>query len=220
MRFPVKRVGAWDFAECVYAQTRADVAPLRKWSDCISTDGNPLKFDAAEYGDLAQQRWIESLEKGRVAKSLDEVRIFKKDNPHSEVRVLLLARAAWFRSGVPMGLCLLRRTWCNNLCLEYLAAHPLATDDHISGIGSGLLYEAICFARSLRVRDLWGEATALSRGFYENVFDLAEVRDLFCASKRRRLYFQNQCDRKWEEVAIRARRLPGDLKCPPNVPKT
>jgi len=78
-------------------------------------------------------------------------------------------------------ICLLRRTWCGNACIDYLTATQdfLASDPNVSYkmIGLNTLMAALKVARLLKCSKLWLETASDSAGFYESVLD-AQVSDL------------------------------------------
>jgi hypothetical protein len=122
----------------------------------------------------------------------------------TEVAGLILLKCDWFPYSEVIGLCHFRRTWCNNLVLDYLAVHPrtLGFDVHpqskVKGIGSALL----CFLSRIAVANscdlIWGEATHISHGFYEKLFNLEAVKDLFLVPRANFLVCAN-LPKDWQQ---------------------
>lgn len=111
----------------------------------------------------------------------------------------MLLKCEWFPDSKIIGLCHFRRTWCNNIVLDYLAKHPLTLGNvrdeqyKVKGIGPALL----CFLSRIAIDhacdQIWGEATSSSSDFYRRFFELDQVKDLFviprdnvakCASRK------------------------------------
>lgn len=73
------------------------------------------------------------------------------------------------------GVCLFRRTWCNNIFIDFLARHPL---NPIKGAGSALLWYIARVASAINADAIWGETTQNSVEYYAQVFGKQDMRDL------------------------------------------
>jgi hypothetical protein len=168
-----------------------DARRVREWNDYVrSEEANPRVLDALELADLALRRWREAKARRRAARSLEEIKDFIVNESKAEVAALLVARPLWMKSRkfAVLGLCHFRRTWCNNICLDYLAAHPLIvrrphepTKDlpkAIRGVGLALFYYMCLLARELGSQTIWGEATQNSAPIYRRWFQRNDISDL------------------------------------------
>lgn len=99
------------------------------------------------------------------------------------------------------GLCLFRRTWCNNVAVNYLAAHPreiVSEQGRFKGLGSCLLWYVTEFAEALQAESLWLEATQNSAPAYEQIFELENVRDLVFLNSAQYTSFRNSMQQRQE----------------------
>ena len=91
---------------------------------------------------------------------------------HCERLALLTVRAEWYTSSI-LGFALVRRTWMNNLFIDFLATHPAEKiKAEVGGIGSQLIFGAAKFAEAISAHQLIFETTNSSIGFYKRVFKL------------------------------------------------
>ena len=137
--------------------------------------------DAGEFAALAAKRWFYYTREGATVASLDDLRAAVARNERAELAFLLVASAAWAKRYKFLALAYCRRTWCHHLVLDFLAVRPGVSFSNrpIRGIGTGILASLMRLADSLGMETMWGEATASSAPFYENVLRRRTVRDLF-----------------------------------------
>jgi hypothetical protein len=169
-----------------FAKQRDDQL-YRRWLKSAKLGSNPNVIDSAELATLAFRRWREALAKKRVANCIQDVVDFIRDNPHSEVSVLVLIKAPWLRNKKPVGLCHVRRTWCNNIYIDFLTVHPavLAIPRRkVPGVGTALLYFVSCLAKEINAETIWGEATQNSVEFYRKLFNKPSTKDLIFLERR------------------------------------
>lgn len=95
--------------------------------------------------------------------------------------------ANWYPHGTLLGFTLVRRTWCNHLAVDYLAAHPriASVEKDVNGVGLALLTTVATLAKKINAPTIWLETTAESRLFYQKVFDLPELKDLLIVDRAR-----------------------------------
>src|SRR5712692_5307085 len=156
--FPIETGRSLEFA---FAKRREDRA-FRKWIRSAAAASNPKLQDAKELGTLAFRRWREAITKQRVADCVEDIKDFIDDSSEAEVSVLILVRAPWLRGRNLVGLCLFRRTWCNNIYIDFLTKHPSLVGKRknpIRGVGTALLYFITCVAAEIEADTVWGEAT-------------------------------------------------------------
>jgi hypothetical protein len=95
-----------------------------------------------------------------------------KSDPIAEVAALLIVRAEWHRPSPQLGFCLLRRSWCHNLLVDFLGTHPSLHRGgaKVRGLATGLMHFVMAVGESLEAGRCWGEATDQSAGFYRKQF--------------------------------------------------
>ncbi|MFL6388903.1 MAG: GNAT family N-acetyltransferase [Terriglobales bacterium] len=157
-----------------------------KWRETLGSHPEPVQREAADLAQLAKERFIADSNVGQpyITDPLEIDQHVARDQ-QSEVAGFILLKCDWFPDSEIIGLCHFRRTWCNNIALDYLAIHPqnlvssLDPQYKVKGIGSALL----CFLSRIAVANscgfIWGEATHISHGYYEKFFKLESVKDLF-----------------------------------------
>jgi len=137
---------------------------LKSWK-VAKHDLDPAARDAAEFADLAYRQWAYYGRGLAVARTLRELKSIIRNNPKAEVAVLLLAKVPVGRLRLGIGgICLFRRTWYNNIYIDFLVKHPLS---RFGGTGTALLRFLTLVATSLKCDAIWGETTQNSVDFYE-----------------------------------------------------
>lgn len=172
--FHVEAAGEFRPVELTFA-TESEVRRVRAWRKMIPAT------DAGEFAALAAKRWFYYTREGATVASLDDLRAAIKRKERAELAFLLVASAEWANRYKFLALAYCRRTWCHHLVLDFLAVRPGLTYENqtIRGVGTGILASLMGLANSLGMESMWGEATAGSAPFYENVLRLRTVRDLF-----------------------------------------
>lgn len=120
-----------------------------------------------------------------------------RNNPHEEVQLLVLGKSK-IPDAAMAGLCLFRRTWCNNVAVDLLAVHPreVASErQRFKGLGPCLLWYVAEFAEELEAESLWLEATQNSATFYERAFELKGVKDLVVLDRNQYTLFRDSVRR-------------------------
>ena len=113
---------------------------------------------------------------------MDELKRMISAKPQAELAMVLMARPAWGTPISTLGMAYLRRTWCNHLYLEFLAAHPqviIKQYQRIGAVGIGILQGLVALAEALEVNCIWGEATEASANWYREQLDVEKVLDHF-----------------------------------------
>jgi len=198
MIIPAKHQGKildvnYDFA------SESDIRLAKSWSVPEKYKNKPRIRDALEFSKLAINKLSYYQKHGCAATSAEDIKEYIQDNPRNEIAVCVVAKASWYKQSRILGICLFRRTWCNNLIIDYLTAHPLSSEKgntKISGIGSGFLYFVANNAMEIRANRVWGEATQHSAGFYEKVLALKNVTDLILAKQKQVDTFKKFMDAK------------------------
>ena len=161
--------------------------------------------DAAELAGLACKRWRFYRRAGHFARSLQEIRQAIDRDPQAEVALLAAVRAPWHRPDPQMAVCLCRRTWSNNLCLDFLAVDPRLKRPgamEINGLAIGLLYFVSAVGDALGSAMMWGESTPLSAGFYRHQFGQPDITDFFYLDRSARHRFQQRTMARWETSGL------------------
>jgi hypothetical protein len=178
--FHVEAAGEFRPVELTFAR-EPEVRRVRAWRKMT-----PMT-DAGEFAALAAKRWFYYTREGATVASIGDLRAILSRNQRAELAFLLVASAEWITRHRFLALAYCRRTWCHHLVLDFLAVRPGLTfaNQPIRGIGTGVLASLMRVADSLGMETIWGEATASSAAFYENVLRLRPVRDLFIIRRRR-----------------------------------
>src|SRR5436309_5588766 len=178
--FHVEAADEFRPVELMFA-TESEVRRVRTWRKMTPAT------DAGEFASLAAKRWFYYTREGATAASLADLSAAVKRNERAELAFLLVASAEWAKRYKFLALAYCRRTWCHHLVLDFLAVRPglLFENQPIRGIGTGILASLMGLANSLGMESMWGEATASSAPFYENVLRLRTVRDLFVIRQKR-----------------------------------
>ncbi len=198
--FPVASGKVVELAYATAEKRQALGRAVRRWGDALRSGANPVKLDAVELANLAFRRWCEGLSKRRIAGTLQDIKDHIQDNPHAEVSVLLLARASWLRHRSLVGLCHFRRTWANNLFIDFLAAHPSIAGERespLGGLGTGMLHHIMVVAEEIHAGAIWGEATQNSVWFYRKIFERPEMGDLIYLAPPEYAAFRKKVEEKW-----------------------
>lgn len=208
MNIPLLINGALREASLEYA-TSSDLDFLDLWREKVRRDKHPVRVDAVNFANLACKRYKAHAPVENYATAPDDIKDYVKDNPHSEVAVFALLKCRWFPECDVVGLAHFRRSWCNNLILDYLASHPWIArppagfDVEVRGVGLGIMYGVCKTAVQNDCGAVWGEATQNSCGFYRGVFKLESVSDLLYIPRQNMVEFLEGQDRKWLEIKKR-----------------
>jgi hypothetical protein len=194
--------------EVVYTSNPAQIknllAEVKVWERSIMGNPSPLQRDSLELARNSITRWQEAHRLRHTADSIQAIREFITDSKESEVRVLAVARATWRRRYKTLGLCTFRRTWCNNVCLDVVAAHPgldKMTESPISGLGTGLLHHVCSVAAALSANAVWGECTQNTKNFYRLFWDTSgHLEDLIILPATDYLSIKSKIEAKWHEA--------------------
>lgn len=181
MNFLVRADDRLRTVEAAFAR-ESDLELLKTWKKWQPVSDNPHANDALEFSKLASKWWYYYHRQGVSATSMAQLKRLCQRHPHRETAFLVLARAPWHELAPILGLCCCRRTWCNNIVLEFAAVHPVVLSDsdrHVRGVGTGMLYSLIRIADELKSKTVWGEATEHSAPFYEKVLGIPKVGDHF-----------------------------------------
>lgn len=177
--------------------TPKDCRVVSSWKKSARKKPNPVVVDAIELAVLGVRRWREAMAKRRVANSVQDIRDFIQDNPHAEVAALLVAKAPWLQKKTLVGLCHFRRTWSNNIYIDFLTVHPLIVRNPKSplrGVGTALLFFLSCIAAEIGAKVIWGEATQNSAGFYRKIFGREDIKDLIYVTEAEYKAFKNRVE--------------------------
>ena len=173
--------------EFVFAK-RNDHRLFNRWVKSANPGSNPNVLNAMELATLAFRRWKEAHKEGQVAHSVQDIKDYIRNNPHEEITILILVRARWLKDRTLAGLCHFRRTWCNNIFIDFLTRHPSLvrkpTTSKIRGVGTALLYFVTSVAAEIEAGAVWGEATQNSAEFYKGAFEKPNIKDLFFLKKK------------------------------------
>ncbi len=171
-------------AKAIFAEQK-DCAFVDGWRQKLGGDTNPYRKDALDFADLAIQRYFADSRIGQpYVRSISDISDHVSHDPQCEAAGFVLLKCNWFPDSEVIGICHFRRTWCNNLVLDYLAGHPFAVRPPegykylVRGVGPALMCFLSRVAATLECGLIWGEATQISHKFYERTFEINPVKDL------------------------------------------
>ncbi len=150
--------------EVVWMNDPADWSFVTAWHSASRVADSASLRDSLEYATLAGKRWRYLDDLGLAPASPAELQQRTEKQPTGEFGVALGLREKT-PSGSILGFAFARRTWANNLMLEFLAGSPL-TGSGIKGTGAALMQALALIGLSLHCGELWGECTEASQGFY------------------------------------------------------
>lgn len=172
-------------AAVVFAEL-SDLLFVERWRETLGESPAPVQRESVDLAHLARERAFADSKVGQPYVSTSgDIREHVARDQHCEVAGLVLLTCDWFNASDVIGFCHFRRTWCNNLAIDYLGKHPLTLGNsgdpryNIKGIGPALLCFLSRVGVELSSNNLWGEATKTSWGFYKKLFALDSVQDLF-----------------------------------------
>jgi hypothetical protein len=187
-------------ADCVFAK-QSDVDAVRKWRRQFRDIQDQDIGDALEFADIACKRWRTYSSLQRRISGIDALRRLIANDPSAEAAMLAVIRLRIGNRLHRAGFCLFRRTWCNHLILDLLAANP-AVAAEFSGAGSSILYFITAVAESIGAPIIWGEATQASAPFYKSVFKMDGIDDLFRINHQAWRNFRERYDAKWQQSGL------------------
>ena len=97
-------------------------------------------------------------------------------------------------------MCHFRRTWANNIYVDYLSVHPFLIrnpSNPLPNLGSALLYFVSCVADGIEAGKIWGETTQNSVQFYEKIFGRCIQDDMLDLEREDYMAFKNEMERKF-----------------------
>jgi hypothetical protein len=206
MEIPVELNGKREKAKVSFAQP-ADFGFAETWRKALGDDQNPHRVNSVDFAQHALKRFEASSETGIYANSLTDFNDHIASNPKIEVGGFIVLRGVWFPGSEIIGFSHFRRTWCNKIILDYLAAHPFIvrpkedSTHKVRGVGTALLYFITQIVKQENCTALWGEAASLSASFYQYVFKLERVEDLIFAPKENLIAFAGGCEQEWSTAS-------------------
>jgi hypothetical protein len=165
--------------------TNNDLGFIDVWRDKLGADLDARRRDALDLAQLATDSFIaHSRVQLPYVGSEEEIAKHIAEEPDSEFAGFVMLHCTNFPDAGIIGVAHFRRTWCNNIILDYLAAHPFAANPptnygHVlGGVGTVLLWFICNLAKRHSCGCIWGEATYDSRGYYNHVLGLKDANDL------------------------------------------
>ncbi|MGH9684395.1 MAG: hypothetical protein ACRD4S_12395 [Candidatus Acidiferrales bacterium] len=165
--------------------TNRDLGFIDVWRDKLGSDADPRRRDALDLAQLATDSFIaHSRVQLPYVNSEEEIASHIAKEPNGEFAGFIMLHCANFPDSKIIGVSHFRRTWCNNIVLDYLAAHPFAANppdeySHVlGGVGTVLLWFVCNLAQRHSCGCIWGEATYDSRTYYNYVLGLKDANDL------------------------------------------
>jgi hypothetical protein len=204
MNVPIRVNGADNVGRIHYI-TQSEFGFLDQWRKSLGTDKNPIRTDAVDFANLACKRLTAHSPLEIYARHADDISDHIQNNPLCEIANLVAMKCDSFPESEVIGLAHFRRSWSNNLILDYMAVHlwigkpPEGYPTIIRGVGTALLFFICSIARRNQCGCVWGEATQNSCAFYQKVFDLDSVRDLLYIPHEKIVRFADNLEQKWKQ---------------------
>ena len=180
MQIPVKsRSGTINTLACTLV-SGVPSGTLNDWTLSLDGQSTGPQHDAVEYLASAIAKRDLLAGKGRFAGSMEELRAGMTDRK-SEWLGILTATSPEYRGGIPAGICQFRRTWANNITLDFLAVDPRLLDSGtrtLHGVGTALLYRLGILAEEIGAGQIWAETSDTSATFYRALFNRPDITDL------------------------------------------
>ncbi len=159
--------------EVRWIQHLSEWAFVEEWQRQLRKSSSPRANDSVEYALQARRRWKFVREQGFAPPSLREFEDDIQREPRADLGFALsLANPIHTGHEHAFGFVFVRRTFCNHLFLEFLAASP-STEETIIGVGTQLMLTLALLARRWRSAELWGECTLVSTSFYSGLLKKA-----------------------------------------------
>lgn len=203
MELPVEVDKSRKVARVVFAG-KDDFGFLAEWREKLGDDQNPFRRETVELAQLAINRFSAHSAIQPYLRSAEDIGDHVAYNSQCEVAGFLLLKCDWFPESEVIGICHFRRTWCNNIILDYLAVHPLIVGRSkgcrlsVRGVGTALMYFLSRLAQQYSCGYIWGEATQISCGFYRKILLLDSVEDLILAPRNKFTEFADGLDLSWQ----------------------
>lgn len=162
---PPIKTPAGDQPMPVFFGSGEDACELESWTGIHGATANAR--DAIEYAPLAGKRWRYYAGRNEAARTLEDL-INRSKGTEDEIGFLLAGRANWQSApSKTLVFAWCRRTYCNHLILDFLAAHPAAQESSYGRLGLAMLLSLSFIARRIHCPLIWGEATKGSAKLYE-----------------------------------------------------
>ena len=184
---------------------------VKQWQHATLSPDKTTARDSLEYATLAGKRWRFLREQQLTLSGWHDLHAHLQRDPAAEVGLALAVTRSTAGSHEVLGVAFARRTWANNLILEFLASSPLAVSQ-LRGTGFALMHSLAAIGHWLSCGELWGECTAASRGFY--------VKLMHQCGAARAVKITDRFHYKSAALRRLARTHPGKITpCPPPAPK-
>src|SRR5580700_30307 len=110
-------------AKIVYAD-ESSFHFVDEWRAALGRDRHPVRTDALEFAMLACKRYAIHSSVENYAQRVDDIGDHIRNNPYVEVASLVVMRCDWFPDSEIIGVAHFRRSWANNLIIDYISSHP------------------------------------------------------------------------------------------------
>lgn len=172
---------------------------LKEWSNSVlrATQNPPFIRESIDLADLALSKWKARKQKDNYVNTVAELKQYISDNSNVEVAFFLTLETDSL-PGTIICVSHIRRTWCNNIYIDFLASHPkaLSEESEIKGAGRAMLHCISTIANEINSPLIWGEATHLSWQYYKKVFGLRKIKDVLIIPRKNYLNFLDVVNKK------------------------
>lgn len=176
---------------------------VKEWRSVLRNDKHPKRNDAFIFASLACKRFRSHYSLEKYAQRAEDIAEHIQNEERCEVAILALMKCEWFPESKTIGIAHFRRSWCNNIILDYLAAHPWIASrppeyvNSVKGVGTALLFFISEIAARHGCNAVWGRATQNSCEAYKALFKLENVEDSLYISRDKYIAFVETIKKKW-----------------------
>ena len=201
------RVNGIDREASIAYVSRHDFGFLDEWRQSLGKDRNPIRTDAVDFATLACKRFSLHSPLETYARQFEDISHHIRNDPLCEVANLVTIKCDLFHGSDVIGLAHFRKTWSNNLILDYLAVHlwiaepPDGYGTIVRGAGTALLYFLSFVARINDCGCIWGETTPNSCEFYQKAFHLESGADLLYIPREKFVKYAENLEQKWHRTS-------------------
>ncbi len=182
-----------------------DIQAILEWRTRTPASEDPRVLDALEFADFAGKRWRSYRRVGCSVSSPEELKTRISANSQEELAMMATVKCDDPKLSPILGFCLFRRTWCNHLALDFLAANQEGRAGLGPKIGAAgvLLAGFVCeLAAEIGAAQIWCETTHGSAKTYEDWFGLKGLLDVMHLSAKTAAAFLKKLRADWKQNGL------------------
>jgi hypothetical protein len=165
-----------------------EIATLRTWVPYAHKGSTTVQREAGKMAENALRDWNAAQREQLTACSMEDAEDRKKVNPHNDTFLFLCLVSEQFQHGKVLGFVFAKRNWRDGLFVDYIAVHPLVAKNPESGyegVGTLVFLGMLLLARNMNIREIIGEPTPFSIGFYKFILNRSKIPAAVVISRRK-----------------------------------